>query len=223
MLLMVPRAVTLSYIGANASTANTSTYTFTAEPIGAAQSDRDVVVFYTVGDTGTVGTVSSVTIGGNSATLDVNSANDRIIIGFARLRVTTGTTADIVVNCSGGTPQNCNIAVYRLIGHPTGTPLSAVVGYVTTGATVATPSMNISNSGAAVVGASTWVSSGSAGTYTYPANLTKDLDSGAVETVFSRACGHGAFASGLIGTTFTITESLSLPVGSRYGAAGLSW
>lgn len=106
------KAVNTSYIGTASSGTSASSFTFSSQSIGTADTNR--IVFVAVGATGNSGvTVSSVTIGGNNATL-VNSGS----IGFgtmtcAYLVVPSGTTATIVANFSGS-QNRCAIDVYAI-------------------------------------------------------------------------------------------------------------
>jgi hypothetical protein len=99
--------------------ATQSTYTFTNANIGAEAGDRYVVVVF--GTHGLAGrTVSSITIGGNAATIHANSThnipgNSTHIAVIAGLLVPSGTTATMVINLSG-TAARCWCFVYALHG-----------------------------------------------------------------------------------------------------------
>jgi hypothetical protein len=113
--------VTSNYIGtAGSVSANTTVYTFNGASIGTAASDR--IVFIAVSATGNSSiNVSSVTIGGVSATL-INTGNASFgTIGNAYLNVTSGTTANIVVTFTTGGQDRCSIDVYTIYGS-TATP-----------------------------------------------------------------------------------------------------
>lgn len=97
--------------------------TFTAQPIGAADSSRRVLVAVTLFDTS--GTFpQSVTVGGVAATKLVSEA----VTSIWSAAVPTGTTADVVVSSFNGatTIDSCAIKVFRLVGaNPT--PTESVV------------------------------------------------------------------------------------------------
>lgn len=106
----------ISYIGNNSSTANASTYTFTAEPIGV-EANRDyvlIVVFSRDSSTGT--SVSSLTVGGVSATqrctVNWDDGGNSSVVAVYSVAV-TGTTADVVVNLST-TMLRCGIGVFTV-------------------------------------------------------------------------------------------------------------
>ena len=106
--------VTSSYIGVNNNATTLTTYTFTGASIGTAASDR--IVFVAVSATGVSGvTLSSVTIGGNSASLINTGSAGFGTLGNAYLNVASGTTADIVVTLSGS-QNRCSVDVYAVYG-----------------------------------------------------------------------------------------------------------
>lgn len=152
--------MTLTFQQNTVDTVNRTTYTFAAQPIGAASATRRVIV---VLSTASARAVSSATIGGVAATVDATAAKT----GTARLAiisavVPTGTTADVVVTLNGGAAY-MGIAVWTLsTGSPTGQtatsqgvtplvmPLTTTAGAAcvsvqhTTGTAVATWSYNAS-------------------------------------------------------------------------------
>lgn len=103
----------LTYQTATYSNTDASSYTFSAQAIGTAASDRYVIVG--VGNSNTTTDPTSVTVGGNSATKiasvtggGAHNASLWIVL------VTSGTTADIVV--SGAGPNRCGIGVWSATG-----------------------------------------------------------------------------------------------------------
>lgn len=96
---------TCSYASTANDGTNATTYTFTAAGIGTAASDRDVIVCIVSSGTGTTAlAVSTVTIGGVSATRvglgATEGTTDYKVLTFYRAAVPTGTTANIVVTMS---------------------------------------------------------------------------------------------------------------------------
>lgn len=115
----------MTWIGATADTSSGTSFTFTNHAIGTAASDRLVVVGITSRDDdfGNNVTISSVTIGGNGATVHATT-NSHAVAGVASLVVTSGTTATIVVNVSA-TAQNCVVGVWTITGLTSTTPVHA--------------------------------------------------------------------------------------------------
>lgn len=110
-------APTVQFVGATNNTSAGTTWTFTDHPIGAPNANRLVVVVaYASGSILT--SISSVTIGGVSATVDVDLATpvNNGPMGIASLAVSSGTTATIVVNAGGFVGSRCRIAVYAIYG-----------------------------------------------------------------------------------------------------------
>lgn len=93
----------LNFLQATDDTANATTYTFSSQNLGTAATDRNIIVAVGSKKAGSATTISSVTIGGVSATIlkqDYNSSNNTSITGVAMATVPTGTTGDIVVTFS---------------------------------------------------------------------------------------------------------------------------
>lgn len=98
-----------------------ASYSFTSQPIGAASASRRVVVAIGFAAAAAV-TLSSVTIGGVSATIDGDSgnANGNRRVYFVSAVVPTGTTATVAITLSG-TVARIGIGVWTLSGgSPTG-------------------------------------------------------------------------------------------------------
>ena len=95
-------AKVLTWKGSSTSTSDLTTYTFSSADIGVASSDRYVIVAVTGGPNNR--TVSSLTVGGVSATLVVEqvSAAASYTVSMWIANVTSGTTGDIVVTWSAG-------------------------------------------------------------------------------------------------------------------------
>ncbi len=109
-----------SFLQATADTTDTTTYTFASQNLGAAASDRRIIVcVHTRWGAGTP-TLTSVTVGGVTATISVNNSiltggtqGNRAAIAIAE--VPTGTAGNIVVTFSS-TMVRCQIGVYRATG-----------------------------------------------------------------------------------------------------------
>jgi hypothetical protein len=114
-LTFTPTATTVAW-----SVAPSPPVTFSAVSIGTASSDRIVVAVLAVDGNATNGVISGITIGGTSATqaakLDPTATIKGIYIYY--LKVTSGTTANIVVSCSGF-PGGIGLAVGIITGSAT--------------------------------------------------------------------------------------------------------
>jgi hypothetical protein len=98
-----------------------TTLTFSAQAIGAAAADRQVIVgvFNTNGVA-----ISSVTIGGVTATNDISETTTHA--GIFRASVPTGTTADVVITCSS-TFDHLGIVVATMTGASSGAASATAV------------------------------------------------------------------------------------------------
>lgn len=99
----------------SSSKSSASSHTFSSVGLGDADGNRVIVVGVIQNDSGGVSTISSVTIGGISATNAVNRVDVgvqfRVSIWYAA--VPTGTTGDIVVTLGGSDP--ITVGVWRII------------------------------------------------------------------------------------------------------------
>lgn len=103
----------LTYLQTATDGSSQTTYTFSSQNIGTAASNRFIIVTITgrSGD-GTNKTLSSVTIGGVTATLAASGQwNTGNFCGAACANVPTGTTGDIVVTFSD-TMSACSVSAY---------------------------------------------------------------------------------------------------------------
>ena len=103
--------VTASYEATAVSVTDLTTYTFSGLAIGTAAPDRKVVVIVS----GSVASrsVSSVTVGGISATLVKSQTDTNAIIEIWQAVVPTGTTGDVVVVWSGAMTR-CGVGVWAV-------------------------------------------------------------------------------------------------------------
>lgn len=92
--------------------AGRTSWTFGAVALGPASSDRVIIVAIAARSTPPI---ASVTIGGVTATIDVQNGTD-VNTAIARAAVPTGETGDIVVT-AGNTGNNCSIGAYAVTGH----------------------------------------------------------------------------------------------------------
>lgn len=105
-----------SYLQSSLDTVDRSTYTFSSIDLGVPSSGRLIIVAIGANCGGTSQTITGVTIGGISATIDIqrvnsgNSQNGNATIASAI--VPTGTSGDIVVTLTGAI-MDCAISAYR--------------------------------------------------------------------------------------------------------------
>lgn len=118
------KQVEISQTDAAVDTTDTTAYTFSGAALGAAHSNRKILVGIVATDAGNDTTVSTVTVGGISASLETDGSTTARAINtsdtnshvaeFWIASVPTGTTGDIVVTMSEAS-TNCGIVVYRLL------------------------------------------------------------------------------------------------------------
>lgn len=162
-----------------------SSYTFGSVSIGTASSDRLVVVVASLhnGTSNTLNPVVAATIGGSPATIHVTggesegAGGNSTSFGIFSCLVTAGTTATIVVDCSG-TAGSCVIHVYTLTGYRNATPTS----YSATNGSVLNLALGSFPTGVAIGGAVAFDSS----SLTYSSTGTVQPTSDGVRTVGSR-------------------------------------
>lgn len=104
------------------STANSASHTFSSASLGAAASDRVILVAVGPSWNGIDSSVSSVTVAGNSATQIVAASSspgaDTVKAEIWAVALAAGTTGDVVVTLANpiGTNRNVKVAVYRMTG-----------------------------------------------------------------------------------------------------------
>lgn len=108
--------MTFAFLQQATSTADSSSYTFASQNLGAADAARYIIVGIQCRRTLNTNTISSVTVGGVTASLVVtadrgNQSKCAIYIAA----VPTGTTGDVVVTFSG-TANRCGIALWSAVG-----------------------------------------------------------------------------------------------------------
>ncbi len=119
-------AITKSLTASAVSGTDATTYTFSAQALGTAASDRYILIGAVARATASR-TLDSVTVGGVSATAIVNHEASSSNSGLWLAAVPTGTTGDVVLTFSAGMLR-AGIAVWRLDGidtTPTDTDSSA--------------------------------------------------------------------------------------------------
>jgi hypothetical protein len=177
-----------------------TTYTFSGKTLGAAASDRIIVVG--TFSTNAVKTVSAVTIGGVSAAQVVaatNSGGEQCALWQAA--VPTGTTGDIVVTWSGA-EVGCGIGVWRIVGATSAAHASSGVS----GASPLSSTLDIPANGVAIAYSGA-ASSNRTAAWT---GLTEGFDANGVEDGVNsgnHTGASGAFATLQTGLTIQMTLS----------------
>jgi len=206
-------AATITYLQLTKDATDLSTYTFASVNFGTASSDRRIIVAIngrTQDGTSSGSVISSVTIGGVSATIAVQAQNSGNTTGIAIAAVPTGTSGDVVV-VFAETMTNADIATYSTTGVSSDTAFS-------TGTSTANPltaNINVEAGGIAVALAK---SDDGAATATW-AGLTERYDEADANTN-DLSGASSAFATTQTGLTVSCTWTSSVrPV---YAAASFS-
>src|SRR3990167_2651308 len=128
-----------SFLQAAVDTTEATIYTFSSQSLGTAAADRYIVVAIAARGLGTTRTISSVTVGGVSATINVQTPNitsNTSLTGIVIAAVPTGTTGDIVITFDAQMLR-CGIGLYRVTNLVSATPTD------TDGSTAADPSVTL--------------------------------------------------------------------------------
>ena len=194
----------LTFAASTGSDTDASSYTFSGHAIGPASDDRTVFVeVLTVGDPS--GAVSSLTIGGSGAANAVALPGANLESEIWYLDVTSGTTADIIVNYSG-TQVGCRIGVWSSTGIDSGS------GPTATGTSTASPgSISIAIPTGGILLSCTTINNPTTG-FTW-ANITEEFE-GIVATNYGNWYGSGAGILDTAGSTPTITVTYTSAAGS---------
>lgn len=108
----------VSFLQAAASTADTNSYTFSAQNLGTAAADRYIIVGPTARKATGSTTITGITVGGIAATITrqrTHSASNVNVAGIALALVPTGTSGDVVVTF-GATMVRSSIGLWRATG-----------------------------------------------------------------------------------------------------------
>src|SRR3990167_7975156 len=194
-----PKFASVTYTDVVADNTAKTTYTFSGRSISTASTDRKIVVSVVSQDALNNPTISSLTIGGISASQVVSlsgtpSSND-YLAALWQATVPTGTTADIVVTFTNPS-SNCGIGIWAVYG--------AAAGAADTGSSAADPaavSLDIPADGIAI-----GAHQGSASPSFTWTNLTENFD-GNVSGTINHSGASASFTS--IQTNLTITSDQS--------------
>lgn len=204
-------AATVDFLQTATDASDVSTYTFSSQNLGAADSTRRIVVCIESRGT-TSQTVSSVTVAGVSATEVRQQATGFNVVAIYIAEVPSGTTGDVVVTFADAMLR-CAIQMYRLVD------IDSTTEHQQGASTVENPTynLNIPAGGVAVACSVTGNDTGS----TSWTNLTEDAD-GLLEFI-QYSSASDAFASEQTGLTITANPTgTSQPVGvfASWGPAG---
>lgn len=207
----------LSVVATDDSSSNLDEYTFAGVDFGEAATNRLLIIAVAGGSTSTAIPLSSITIGGVSATIHVQSdqsGNTRNgHVGIASATVPTGTSGTIVVTWNGGfggTMVDMAFALYRVTGLLSTTPTDTVSD------SGASPSLLIDRaSNGFIVGAA---SAASGTVVTWPSPMVSDIQSQTDGTFDCLA--HTPVTLGAV-TSFEAAPSTDGASPSRWAAA--SW
>lgn len=185
-----------------ASSGGTDTFSFTSKSFGAASSDRQIVVFIAGSGITSGRTISSVTIGGVSATQIVAATNNQHA-GIWSASVPTGTTGTVTVVWSGADMTICGCVIYAMTGasttaHDTGSD-------ITPSGSDMSDTINVAANGAVIAGVHMNQSPTLTASWT---GVTEDVDQ-AVSGNNTISAAHDEFASTETGRTITATLSAS--------------
>ncbi len=187
---------TVSFASSAVSAANQTTYTFSGLALGAAAANRKIVVAATANTE----TVSTITVAGISATLQV-AEEPNFVSEIWLAAVPTGTTGDVVVTWTGAVFR-CGVGVWATYDMSSTLNDSAV----STSGNPTTASINCPAGGVVIAGVyvNTVADTGPP-TFTWT-NLTEGYDEG-IEDSKAHTGAATAFATEQTGLTVTATPS----------------
>lgn len=176
-------AVAITSTDSKVDAVDRQTYTFTSCALGSAAGDRRIIVGIGARKSTATLSISSVTVGGVSASAvvtAVDSASDNIAALWIA-DVPSGTTGDVVVTFNEAGVQRCGIGVWRMVGASSGTASDTDSNTgVSTTPTIISKTLTIPTGGSAVGYSFT---TGSALTATWT-NLTESFDATVESGVF---------------------------------------
>lgn len=210
LMALFPDVVSVSNTASAIVTTDLTTYTHSSQALGEAIADR-IIVVHISGFGGSVSrTISSVTIGGGSATEIITAiangdGNDTVLSSLYSAKVPTGTTGDVVVVFSGAM-DNCAIIVYRLAN--VSATISDTGSDITLTGNAVSDTLNIPAGGAAIAGVCFLGTAARTVSWT---NITETSGTdGTIEGNTTRSGAHDTFTSTQTALTLTATASGTL-------------
>lgn len=200
--------IVMNYIGNNADTSvAASSKTFSAESIGAAATDRVVVLAIALRFTAGSGTISSVTIGGVTATQAVFALNSTNSASIYYAKVSSGTTADIVISTS----VNINYVGVGIYTYTGGNSIPAVTDTVTDTTASFSTTMSVAEGGVIIAAAATL--NGTTSRFTF-SGVSEDFEATYGSSNEQYGAGHLEYASASTPTVGNVVANSNLPVTS---------
>jgi hypothetical protein len=166
---------TIEHIASTADSSNNVIYTFAGQSFGATSADRRIIVAVGGGHGSGNLSLSTVTIGGVSATIHVSTDNNGNTrnghAAVASAPIPTGTSGDIVVEYATDAlnMQECVISVYRATNLTSGTPFDTATSDNASALLIDIPANGFLIACAATV---------SGAGHTWPSPLVEDIDTG---------------------------------------------
>jgi hypothetical protein len=213
----------LSFTAADANLSPTTANTFASENFGSADSTRQIVVVVgTRNISGPDAPVTSLTIGGVSASLVVRVSGGNSGVGFDDAEiwsasVPTGTSGSVVINFSN-TPARLPISVYSVIHSTTGpvaTTNSSTGVTSSLSGTLAIPSGGASLGIAVGSGVGSTVTSAPSGF-----NIDSAQNPGAGNTYFGASHSNAGALTGSQNLTFNFAAATNSGAGAAFAAWG---
>lgn len=206
-----------AFLQSASSTANATSYTFSAQNTGSAAADRYILVAPSGRKAGAAGADPSVSVGGNAATKIVarwTAVTNSTFVGLYLVALPTGTSDDVVVDFGASTMARAAIIMWRLDDLASATASDTD----SNGNQAPTATIDVPTDGCAIAAAST---SGN-GTCAWT-NLT-ERDDGVVESAMIYSGASDDFPSGSAGLAITATftsaaESAGVFASWEFGAA----
>lgn len=198
---------TATFLQKNLSTAAGATHTHSAQNLGAEEGTRRIIAAVTGYSNGpSANSISSVTIGGVSATLAKSqAAGNSVVAGIYIADVPTGTTGDVVVTF-GKSNDACTVSLYRVLNLNSAAATHTNSTTASSSTTISTTS-DINADGFGVAVAASDPTLGSTATWS---GLTEDAETSSTSnSVHTSASATFAQAqSGLsVGVTYTQTQT----------------
>jgi len=194
---------------------NAAVITFTSKDIGAADTNRRVAVFFAASGTKNHSGITSITIGGITATVyggNTHSTTGSDFAGLAVATVPTGTTATIVFTIAGGgwKCRGMQIMVARLVGF-NATPTSNVGQYSS-----ASPSQSLTTATDGFAGGIFCIDT--ANTNIAWTNVTEKLESAGTTAIDASCAANSQTSSGSLTVSATSTGGTAA-YGAFYAAS----
>jgi len=191
-MLMAANQVSIEYLGFASDATALTTYTFSSKNFGTNPSANRVIVVAVACESAAARTISSLTIGGVSATQIQFSSITNGSVGLYYANIPSASSGDIVVTWSGSA-LSCGIHWYEISNIASSTPSTSYVD------TAAALSVSVTASADAAIVACAKNFSGSADTFTWGGTL------GIVEDGDNRFGGSITFSSASLFTSGSVS------------------